>query len=134
MNAVISSENGISKKIFKMPNLIGWRFPFLYSYWLPMSGGFHYLFILWQMFLGLWFKSVFRLLVNELNCFLNVCCHPAEYRAQKVEESVHLLQVINKRNCSLQTVLWIWDILVRIRTRRSVPLTYGSGSYFFVSG
>ncbi len=30
--------------------------------------------------------------------------------------------------------LWIRDILVRIRIRGSVQLTYGSGSFFFVSG
>ncbi len=30
-----------------------------------------------------------------------------------------------------QAVLWVRDILVRIRIRGSVPLTYGSGSCFF---
>ncbi len=36
-------------------------------------------------------------------------------------------------NIPLGRKLWIRDILVRIRTRGSVPLTYGSGSVLFVS-
>jgi hypothetical protein len=34
------------------------------------------------------------------------------------------------KHLTLQAVLWIRDILVRIRIRESIPLTYRSGSVF----
>jgi hypothetical protein len=70
-------------------------------------------------------------------------CHLADKVGLKLagEYGVHDTRATRRRNVrlknkhqdrfGLQAVLRIWDILVRFRFRRSVPLTSGSGSCYF---
>jgi hypothetical protein len=59
---------------------------------------------------------------------------PYLMRMRAFPHKEHRLKQRSKIFTNFDKVLWIRDILVRIRIRRSVPPTYGSGSCFFRQG